>query len=501
MLQDIQVGDTIMDGNDQSSSPSIPCGNCEFMTIVALSGSYPTRQAWLYRTYNPFDGSWNQFENSGGSAVGKLAHLNQWSPRMEPTMGHGWFTDFSNPVSWTVAADIGTDHPTYGAAAISPAIFGNYGTFGSNNIAQPVNTIAGMTGLTGVNQVGGNQNFNNTAAVPGLVESYLSQTAFNATGSVQRFVSNYRTPQANNGGAAQLYPVTATLVSGKSHTYLIGNPLGNTYDFKNAPWYGVAGRWLLKDVSATGTMSDALNAGVFCYAYLANGCFSGDVQGSLYINAPFIEPQSSLTCWGQAWNFSAPCVTQSYGIWGQSMIYDALDPDPAGANFMRLTGLFNPPFLSDGFEASKFSPDGKWLFYQGWTTGGYRGDVYAARVPNIAVDSLNRTTFVQIPMSPPAGSWLARFGYDANFHCQGQTDSNGNFISGYNDSCVTVASPTQSAPFNFSQEATLSPSTCAGGAVCFSIPAISGRILYYRLEKYTGATLILTGPTLRIAVP
>ena len=102
MLQDIQVGDTIEDGNDQSSGALQPCTNCEILTIVQIAaGSYP-KSVWLYRAYDPQDGSWNYYNNTGGSAPGKFAHLSGWGPRMEPWSGHSWFTDFSNPAAWTV---------------------------------------------------------------------------------------------------------------------------------------------------------------------------------------------------------------------------------------------------------------------------------------------------------------------------------------------------------------------------------------------------------------
>jgi hypothetical protein len=503
MLQDIQVGDTIMDGVDNSSSPSLPCFNCDQMTIAQISGSYPNKHVWLYRAYEPFDGSWNPYNSSGGSVSGKLAHLDGWGPRMQAGTGHDWFTDFSNPASWTVGIDIGANHPTIGAAAISPGIFGNYATTKSGTMtAQLINTITDLASLAKVVETGYNQNFNGTAAVVGSIETYLSQTAPNATNNLKKFVSDYRTPQTGDADPGQLYKVTATLVGGAGHTnvYLITNPVTGVYDFKNAPWYGVSGRWLLRDISGPASSINDFRPSSFCYAYQANQCVSGSSANSLYVNAPFIEP--SYTCWGQAWNFSAPCVAPAYGIWGQSMIHNALDPDPTGANFMRLTGLFNPPFLSQGFEAAKFSPDGQWLFYQSWNAGGYRSDIFAARVPNIATDTVNRTTFVQVPVRVPAGNSVAiRFGYDTSFRCHGVSDSQGNWISGYNDSCLTVAAPSQAMPFMFSTEGAVSPVTCTGGCTV-NIPSISGRYLYYRVERYSsGGGLTYVGPVQWLPVP
>src|SRR5271165_5114868 len=66
MLQDIQVGDTLMESQDCSNGGSVPCRNCELMTIISISGTSPNKAVWLYRTYNPQNGSCNPYDNSGG---------------------------------------------------------------------------------------------------------------------------------------------------------------------------------------------------------------------------------------------------------------------------------------------------------------------------------------------------------------------------------------------------------------------------------------------------
>jgi len=197
-------------------------------------------------------------------------------------------------------------------------------------------------------------------------------------------------------------------------------------------------RWLLKDISGPASdINDSTSS--FCYAYKAGQCVAGSAADALYVHAPFIEP--STTCWGQAWDFSAPCVTPSYGVFGQAMMSNAVDPKPEGRNFIRLTGMFNPPYLSAGFEAMKFTPDGRWGFYKAWNAGGYRPEIFAVRIPAIATDPINRTTWAQVPVELPGGNSVPiRFGYDQSFHCHGVSDSRGNFISGYNDSCLTDGS-------------------------------------------------------------
>jgi len=500
-LQDLQVGDTIMDSNDQSASPTIPCRNCEQLTVVQTSGSYPNKQIWLYRAYDPQDGSYSPYNNTGGAAVGKMAHLNGWTPRM--TSGNdnvGWWTDFSHPTQWIVSASINGDHGANGHSP-SPYILGGYTASGTGYLAQPLTSIMDVATTNTLIQTGYSQNFNRSHAFDSIyatLETYSSATAVNASNDFKRWISDYRTPQTGGGGPGSLgYGVTATVVGGAGHThvYLLTSPT-STFDFKNSPWYGISGRWLLQDISGPSSSITDSTPSSFCYAYRAGECVSGSAANALYVNAPNIEP--STTCWSQAWDFSAPCVTPSYGVFGQSMMHDAYDPDPEGRRFMRLTGLFNPPYLSAGFEAMKFTPDGRWGLYKSWSASGYRPELFAVRIPTIAADTINRTAFIQMPVELPAGDAVSvRFGYDQSFRCHGVSGSQGNFIAGYNDACVTDGSGAQ--PFLFASEAQV-PTPCPRRCTV-NIPAISGRYLYYRIERYNAGVLTYQSPTQRQAVP
>jgi hypothetical protein len=384
------------------------------------------------------------------------------------------------------------------AATPSPGLFSTVGTAGGFYVSRPVIQISDITSLHTQVAIGLNQAFNNSTAfnfAGGTLETYVSGKAVNATNDLKRWVSDYRTPQTGGAGPGDLgYGETATLVSGFSHVYKVTGR--STFDMKNSPWYGLAGRWLLKDISGPSSSITDATQNSFCYAYIAGQCLPGSTLNDIYVNAPFIEP--STTCWGQANDFSAPCVTPTSGVFGQAMLKNVVDADPEGNKYIRLTGMFNPPYNSFGFQNLRLTPDGQWGFYQVWSAGGYRPELFAVRIPTIATDTVNRSTFVPVPVNVPGGDQAAiRFGYDQSFRCHGVSDSQGNFVAGYNDACLTDGSGAQ--PFVFASEPQRQ-TTCGSGCTV-NIPGVSGRYLYYRIERYKSGVLTDQGPTQRYAVP
>jgi hypothetical protein len=66
-----------------------------------------------------------------------------------------------------------------------------------------------------------------------------------------------------------------------------------------------------------------------------------------------------------------------------------------------------------------------------------------------------------------------RFGYNTSFYCTERSEA-----------CVTDA---KAAPFAFEQSDTLTPTSCASGCT-INVPAMPGRLLYYRVETFDGST-------------
>jgi hypothetical protein len=110
-------------------------------------------------------------------------------------------------------------------------------------------------------------------------------------------------------------------------------------------------------------------------------------------------------------------------------------------------------------------------------------------------DSQNRATFLNVPVqigAIPAGTTNAvvEFGYDTNFDCTARQET-----------CVAASATINEAiPFYWASDITKGAWN-GGGVACGSgctipIPALSGRVLYYRV-KYRNASnsVIHTGAT------
>ena len=148
------------------------------------------------------------------------------------------------------------------------------------------------------------------------------------------------------------------------------------------------------------------------------------------------------------------------------------------------------------YKNATASPDGKWMFFWAHWLDGMRSENMAMKLPPYPPkDSINRATFIPVPApvgSVPAGTnnVMAEFGYDStNFFCTSRRES-----------CEAVtAAVNERTPFHWASE-TFAGVTGAPGAIV--IPAISQRVLYYRLKyRDAGNAVIGTGPTQVQVVP
>jgi hypothetical protein len=160
---------------------------------------------------------------------------------------------------------------------------------------------------------------------------------------------------------------------------------------------------------------------------------------------------------------------------------DSQRDDPLGYHFRRITMGLTAPTAQYQYTAPHMTPDGAFaLVRPGWHNG-VHPDLLAVKMPPPApTDNIDRTDYVAIPVSLPAGSGYVRirFGYAENgsaaaFYCTSRQEA-----------CVTDASV---APFAFAQTDTLTAADCRNGCT-INIPALSGRVVYYRIEKSANGT-------------
>ena len=138
------------------------------------------------------------------------------------------------------------------------------------------------------------------------------------------------------------------------------------------------------------------------------------------------------------------------------------------------------------------SPDAKWGFFVPNPVNGKSGaqDAWRITIPPWpdaphGGDTVDRTTFVQEPIRVHTNAKTSiriAFGYaengnPANLYCTTRQET-----------CWTSAAATESNPFAFASEAQQRVS-CESECTVY-IPAIAGRILFYRIERVTGSKTV-----------
>ena len=517
-IQPLRVGDSWIDLNGSQ------CNDCEHGVIVQLtcnpspcSISSTDITAWIYRSSLGINVvPYPALNISNEAAKGKMQHVNGWGLSVvgggagSNSPGQWWFNTSNTSAGWYVdnyflsGTHADTTAATPGSNAIATCLLVPNGTFGCRSM---LNLPGDFGTLNNYRTTGYNPfSFNGSSALlsfnPLDLETYPSCKQYAGSQDIKRFCADWHDLTSDSGAgwptAQSSFMMTLSLLG--SNVWRIIPTSGATIDEKSAPMYGNSGRYNLKNVSGPGSsISTAAGANQFCVARAANDCVNGSTAGYIYVNARQLE---NNPCQIDQVAISSPCVFPAPASFSQGTIYNVYDPNPEGSGHIRLTGMFSLPGATPHFQHLRFNSTGTWGFYSVAMASAYRGDIFAVRIPHIAGDTVNRTTFVPIRITLGAGNSAAiRFGYDLSFRCSGVTDSQGNFLSGYNDSCLTVASLTQSEPYMWSSEGTVQPVTCSSGCAV-TIPAISERYLYYRVERYSSVgALTYTGPIQRIAVP
>jgi hypothetical protein len=161
-------------------------------------------------------------------------------------------------------------------------------------------------------------------------------------------------------------------------------------------------------------------------------------------------------------------------------------PDEQANGQRMLSSLLMGPGQQYVYSEVLPTPDGSYLLFGGYLTGGYHTALMAAKIPSFPPDSVRQSTYVQVYVTASNASSYVEFGYEefggrTNFYCTPR-----------HEACrVSAGTIDESNPFSFAQE----PVKPASGSFTIAIPAIPGRIVYYRVVD--GET---PGP-LRVAVP
>jgi hypothetical protein len=277
-----------------------------------------------------------------------------------------------------------------------------------------------------------------------------------------------------------------TLVPGQQYTYKtdIFQDLGNHKEWRPVV-VSAGGIWL--DISGPGALIDDTKPWTFCYAYKANECRPGAAAGDLFVVAKNAHVEFGQCIIGTL-KLYTPCVTNlwPYAAWVEQR--DTQRSDPTGNRFRRFTMGLVGPAAQYMYNTPHPVPDHSWMFIRSSWANGVRNDALAYRIPPPAADDgIDRSNYIPVSVKLPAGSRFVRirFGYAENGPLANL------FCTTRQEGCLTDS---QTAPFAFERTDALAPQDCRSGCTV-NIPALSGRVLYYRIESSTdGATNWTSGP-------
>lgn len=293
--------------------------------------------------------------------------------------------------------------------------------------------------------------------------------------------------------SGQLYKATSTTSDGDNLTLIGGaNATLGGLNRKLVPTAASCGSQAMVDISSSATgdtiLTTNIDTGKYCIARKVNECRTGSARGDVYMN-----------CANQFYQYSARfmCRDQNQSLYNDLCIYN-MDGYLNSVNQMGfanndLTGLLGRS-LTKGFEhykqmngywSAQALPDASWIMFPS-----HYGILLGKLPPFPIIDTVNRTTFVPVPITiPPVGSAdnaIIAFGYAEN------GSPNNYYCTSRQEKCIAKDATVQAIPFQFPGDGTAGVETGITGRSCGSgctitLPGISQRILYYQI-KYRDST-------------
>jgi hypothetical protein len=348
-----------------------------------------------------------------------------------------------------------------------------------------------------------NPKFNGVSAPIGSVlQQYFnhSQMAASSEKTVFSFDSNAVNPGAGVGGNTLANGICQGAGCGGTGTRVV-NVTGDIWrvspvlgvDYKARPLLGWSGPKVLKDVSGPASNLATADDYTLCYAYKAGECHSGSLQGQSFVKVPNVYVAGGQ--WGDICHTGMefaqiPCLMSAAPAAGYVRQFRSDRADVNGADQRLITSLLRPYGTQFPYLQAVAHPSGNLLMAaSGGNVEGIRQPYWVIKLPPFPDPPARRNTLggLKIQIGQRSGMTQARvrFGYNTSFHCTERADA-----------CVTDSAV---SPFAFAASDTLTGTSCASGC-SITVPAIPGRLTYYRVETYNGSTWDTTGDTM-IAVP
>ena len=322
------------------------------------------------------------------------------------------------------------------------------------------------------------------------------------------------TPVQGGGGdptftpvTGQLYVATPSLVTDPDDFFGSGSTVG--INRKLMAQGNSCGSHPLIDISgpAAAISTDVSGSYTSCFARTNGECYAGSTAGQVYVNCP-----------GVVWNYCSGSGIHGgtpLGVGNDICVGNIAEDanavrqftmdrtDFAGAYTRTLVTATSRLRMVYGFENNRLLPDNSWLLMRADFLEYQRSDMWMAKMlPYPPPDSVVRSTFVPVALTlkPPAGldvnNAIVQFGYQEygapqRINCTAR-----------NDACIatTSAVTTGNQPFVFASENSAGAACSAGCTI--TIPAVSQRILYYRVAYRAANNAVLAaGPVVAVVVP
>lgn len=313
------------------------------------------------------------------------------------------------------------------------------------------------------------------------VQSYLEAKQVSATAELRRYafdLGHYNGPTGVDLEAANQVigsPVNATLQAGTTAVYKLS--FTGTMDPKRGIMNVWAGDKVLSEKSGPtqgNSLTDA-DQWRFCYAYRSGECRVGATTGSLFAVIPGADIKAN--CWASQLNLRVPCAMAG-PVQAMRAVQVRVDaPDPGAVGQRSLGSLLMGPNQQYVYSKVLPTPDASYLLFAGFLLNGYHTGLLSAKLPPFVENSVAKSTFVPVTLTGRSrNSVYVEFGYEefgapGDFRCTARAES-----------CrVSAALVNESFPYWFAHESF----STATGNFKISIPAISGRILYFRVVDGT----------------
>jgi hypothetical protein len=431
--------------------------------------------------------------------------------------GHGEWTNGGSSVSGNVPGWTTTILANYGINVLWPSVYQNI-----------VGSVPGIWGLgfanltpyqtPGVNYTNGAPPFAGAYGVPFQPDGAAHPNAAGANSSAYEALRAFDNIGVQGGN----YDATFVLDTGQRYKYVPGTVIDADDVYTLSPAVVPIQRKLMATGAACGshplidvsgpsaslgsTTSDSYK---YCMSRNTSECVSGSVAGDLYVNCPGVR---YAYCNGAATHGGTPlgigndiCVGNVSKVANSIIQFDLSHTDYAGAYTRNLVSATGRLRMVTGFESNQMLPDNSWLLYRQEFQNYQRQELWMARVPPYPrVDLFARWTFVPWPVrvSLLAGrdvnNAIVEFGYQEYgapqlINCTTR-----------NDACIATSTASTvtpgNQPFYFASE-NPAGAPCATGCT-ITIPAISQRILYYRiLYRDANNTVLYSVPPIADLVP